>query len=116
MKAEIESTAFTPVGSPVLPAPPEWLRTSTSDNDYWLPSLNVATDLTDNVILRFAAAKVVSWPAYNEMANNTFLNDTTLIGSGGNPDLEPYDALEPAPRFWSLHGRRLLRLQYPTSP
>ena len=93
VKAEIESTAYD-LGSdtPVLPARPEWLVTQKNDDDYVLPSLNLAFDATDDVVLRFAAAKVVAWAPYNQMAPNTFLNDTTLTGSGGNADLGPYES------------------------
>ena len=93
VKAEIESTAYD-LGSdvPTLPADPTWLVTQKNDDDYVLPSLNLAFDATDDVILRFAAAKVVSWAPYNQMAPNTFLNDTTLTGSGGNADIGPYES------------------------
>ena len=93
VKAEIESTAYV-LGSdtPVLPARPEWLVTQKNDDDYVLPSLNLAFDATDDLVLRFAAAKVVAWAPYNQMAPNTFLNDTTLTGSGGNADLGPYES------------------------
>ncbi|MEX2125864.1 MAG: TonB-dependent receptor [Woeseia sp.] len=93
VKAEIESTAFN-LGSdvPVLPALPEWQVTQKKDDDYLLPSLNLAFDATDDVVLRFAAASVVAWAPYNQMAPNTFLNDTTLTGSGGNADLGPYES------------------------
>ena len=93
VETEIESTAYR-LGSdtPVLPALPEWLVTQTNEDDYLLPSLNFAFDATDDVVLRFAAAKVVAWAPYNQMAPNTFLNDTTLTGSGGNADLGPYES------------------------
>jgi iron complex outermembrane recepter protein len=93
VKAEIESTAYDLRSDvPTLPARPEWLVTQTNDNDYVLPSLNLAFDATDQLVLRFAAAKVVAWAPYNQMAPNTFLNDTTLTGSGGNADLGPYES------------------------
>jgi iron complex outermembrane receptor protein len=93
VKAEIESTAFDlRSDTPVLPARPEWLVTQKNDDDYVLPSLNLAFDATDDVVLRFAAAKVVAWAPYNQMAPNTFLNDTTLTGAGGNADLGPYES------------------------
>ena len=93
VKAEIESTAYD-LGSdtPVLPARPEWLVTQKNDDDYVLPSVNLAFDAADDVVLRFSAAKVVAWAPYNQMAPNTFLNDTTLTGSGGNADLGPYES------------------------
>jgi iron complex outermembrane recepter protein len=94
VNAEIESTAFN-LGSdtPVLPAQPEWQVTQTTDDDYVLPSLNLAFNATEEVVLRFAAAEVVAWAPYNQMAPNTFLNDTTLTGSGGNANLGPYESI-----------------------
>lgn len=93
VKAEIESTAYN-LGSAaaVLPPRPEWLVTQKSDEDYVLPSLNLAFNATDDVVLRFAAAKVVSWAPYNQMAPSTFLNDTILTGAGGNANLGPYES------------------------
>lgn len=93
VKAEIESTAYN-LGSaaPALPPRPEWLVTQETDEDYVLPALNLAFDATDDVILRFAAAKVVAWAPYNQMAPSTFLNDTVLTGAGGNADLGPYES------------------------
>jgi iron complex outermembrane recepter protein len=93
VKAEIESTAFD-LGSdvPTLPAQPQWLVTQKNDNNYVLPSVNLAFDATNDVVLRFAAAKVVAWAPYNQMAPNTFLNDTTLTGTGGNADIGPYES------------------------
>jgi iron complex outermembrane receptor protein len=93
VKAEIKSTAYQ-LGSdtPVLPADPDWLVTVDNDDDYVLPALNLAFDATDDIVLRFAAAEVVAWAPYNQMAPSTFLNDTTLTGSGGNADLAPYES------------------------
>jgi iron complex outermembrane receptor protein len=94
VKAEIESTAYNLGGAaPVLPPRPEWLVTQETDEDYALPSLNLAFDATDDVVLRFAAAKVVAWAPYNQMAPNTFLNDTVLTGAGGNANLGPYESI-----------------------
>ncbi|MGH8494959.1 MAG: TonB-dependent receptor [Gammaproteobacteria bacterium] len=93
VNAKIESTAFD-LGSatPMLPALPEWRVMQTNDDNYVLPSLNLALDATDDVVLRFAAAEVVAWAPYNQMAPNTFLNDTTLTGTGGNADLGAYES------------------------
>ncbi|BDU15003.1 TonB-dependent receptor [Lysobacter auxotrophicus] len=93
VKAEIESTAFNPGGDPIaLPPQPDWLQTSKNDNDYWLPSVNLIYDMGNDWMLRFAVAKVVAWAPYNQMANNLFLNDTTLTGSGGNAELDAYQS------------------------
>lgn len=76
-----------------------------------LPSLNLAYDLTDNLLLRAAASKVVARPSYNDIASpgalnyysQEFVNDRRLIGgadqqgwygSGSNKGLEPYQATQ----------------------
>lgn len=56
----------------------------------WLPSFNIAYDLRDDVTLRFAAAKVIARPRYQNMTPYVALDDRTLTGSSGNPDLKPY--------------------------
>src|SRR6201991_1518254 len=78
------------LGAPVLPAPAGSYLKSSQTSKNWLPSLNVAYDLTEDVILRFAAAKVLARAPYNMQVNNLFLNDTVLTGAGGDPGLKPY--------------------------
>ncbi|WP_369925456.1 TonB-dependent receptor [Xanthomonas sp. NCPPB 2632] len=85
-----DGTGFNYSGAPVLPAPAGSWQTSSRTSKNWLPSLNVAYDLTDEVVLRAAAAKVIARPPYNMQVNNLFLNDSVLTGSGGNPDLKDY--------------------------
>ncbi|HEY0941579.1 MAG TPA: TonB-dependent receptor [Steroidobacter sp.] len=57
-----------------------------------LPSLNVAFDLTNELVLRFAAAKVMARPDFTDVAPRSSLNIGALTGSSGNPDLDPYRA------------------------
>lgn len=66
-------------------------RTST---DYlkFLPSLNIAYSITPKVIVRGAVARVISRPRYQDLAAATSLNDVTLDGGGGNPNLKPYES------------------------
>ena len=115
VKTEIESTAFVlgsdvPTLDPAL-FDPTWLQTQENDDDYVLPSFNVVYDLTDDVVLRFAGAKVIAWAPYNQMAPNTFLNDTTLTGSGGNADLGRLrvDQLQPLGRVVLRRASRCWR-------
>jgi iron complex outermembrane receptor protein len=65
------------------------------DHDYTdiLPSANVIFDLTDDVIMRFGAARVMARPEYNRIAP-TITSFTPLLftGTGGNPGLDPYRA------------------------
>jgi iron complex outermembrane receptor protein len=57
-----------------------------------LPSLNLAYDLADDKVLRFAAAKVMTRPNYNDVAPRTSLNPGAFTGSSGNPELDPFRA------------------------
>jgi TonB-dependent receptor len=79
-------------------------------NDF-LPSLNLAYDLTDNLLLRAAASKVIARPSYGDIASpgglqnysQEYVNDRRLIGggdqqgwfgSGSNKNLQPYKATQ----------------------
>jgi iron complex outermembrane recepter protein len=57
-----------------------------------LPSFNVAYDLTDDMVARFSAAKVIARPRYGQLAGTLDLNDAEFTGGGGNVDLKPYEA------------------------
>ena len=57
-----------------------------------LPSANFAFDLTDQIVLRFAAARTMSRPDYTDVAPTVNLNVGSLTGSGGNPNIDPYRA------------------------
>ena len=65
------------------------------DHDYTdvLPSANLVFDLTDSLLLRMGASRVMARPEYNRIAP-TITSFTPLLftGSGGNPKLDPYRA------------------------
>ncbi|MFP3344633.1 TonB-dependent receptor, partial [Halomonas sp. SIMBA_159] len=67
----------------------KWTRLSKKE-DFFLPSVTLVYDASTDWVFRFAAGKVIAWAPYNQMVRNTFLNDTTLSGSGGNDQLSPY--------------------------
>ncbi len=60
-----------------------------SDYDNVLPSLNVVYDLTDDLLLRFAAGKSLSRPAPFALSYAVNLTPETSSGSAGNPALDP---------------------------
>ncbi|WP_042143764.1 MULTISPECIES: TonB-dependent receptor [unclassified Pseudoalteromonas] len=66
------------------------------DKDYFdvLPSINLAIDLDDDLVLRLAAARVMSRPDYNSMTASTSYNLETQTGTGGNSDIDPYRATQ----------------------
>jgi len=57
-----------------------------------LPSANFSFDLTDQLLLRFAAARTMTRPDYTDIAPTVNLNVGSLTGSGGNPNVDPYRA------------------------
>ncbi|MCW8127761.1 TonB-dependent receptor [Microbulbifer halophilus] len=63
-----------------------------SDYSDLLPSLNLAWDLNDDVVLRFAAAKVIARPSPSQLTSSVSTTPESSKGSGGNPYLDPYRA------------------------
>jgi iron complex outermembrane receptor protein len=66
-------------------------------HDYWdiLPSANFVYKASDSLLFRADAAKVMSRPSYSQLAGYFYLVDTNLTGgSGGNPKLDPYRAMQ----------------------
>jgi len=59
-----------------------------------LPSLNLAYDATKDVVVRFAAAKVLARPDYTDMVPRVLLNPGALTGNAGNPNIDPYRATQ----------------------
>ncbi|SDR18294.1 TonB-dependent receptor [Pseudoxanthomonas sp. CF385] len=119
--------AATPVGAPAdtycgsegfwrlheRVARPESYEVASLDRTYTdiLPSFNLAYDLTDDLVLRAAASKVMSRPSYGDIASpgsleyysQEYVDDRRLTGgagelgwygSGSNKGLEPYKATQ----------------------
>jgi iron complex outermembrane recepter protein len=57
-----------------------------------LPSFNLAYDVTDQIVARVAAAKVMSRPDFTDMVPRVILNTGALTGTAGNPNIDPYRA------------------------
>ena len=56
----------------------------------FLPSVNIVKDLTDNVLLRFAAGSTVSRPNYDAMQMATIISESFGKANVGNQELKPY--------------------------
>ncbi|MEI6858482.1 MAG: TonB-dependent receptor [Shewanella sp.] len=64
----------------------------TGKNDYsdFLPSLNVTYDLTQDTLLRFAAAKVMRRADFDELSPALSIDNSIVTGTQGSYQLEPY--------------------------
>ena len=56
----------------------------------WLPSFNVAFDVTPEVVVRFGAARAIARPDYTDIVPRVSLNPGSLTAAGGNPLVDPY--------------------------
>ncbi|WP_019029641.1 TonB-dependent receptor [Colwellia piezophila] len=93
VETDLDSSSWLYSGPYLNPAHKEWVTTSRTYTDV-LPSLNLAYGISDNVLMRFAAAKVMARPGYGNLSGYRGLNDIMMTGSGGNPDLDPYRATQ----------------------
>ncbi|MDP9011585.1 MAG: TonB-dependent receptor [Pseudomonadota bacterium] len=59
-----------------------------------LPSLNLTYTISPTLIARFAAAKTMTRPDLSSIAPNTTVNAGTQSISRGNPDLQPFTAVQ----------------------
>ena len=62
-----------------------------------LPSANFKLDITDNLVVRFSGAQVLSLPAITDIGTDTKYTDSKVDNftqKGGNPFLTPYEATQ----------------------
>ncbi|WP_199098184.1 TonB-dependent receptor [Dyella sp. ASV21] len=64
--------------------------TQNSSHNNWLPSFNIAYNVTPDIILRGAGSETISYAPYNQMAPYFAANDTVLTAAAGNPNIKPY--------------------------
>ncbi|MCU4674183.1 TonB-dependent receptor [Catenovulum sp. 2E275] len=81
-----------------------WVTTVSTSNNF-LPSLNIAVDLTEDLVGRFSASKAITRPALSDLASSVSVsvpstNAETGEESGGSikvgagPSLKPYEATQ----------------------
>ncbi|RZF83392.1 TonB-dependent receptor [Pseudoalteromonas sp. CO325X] len=64
----------------------------TVDYDNWLPSINIAFDVSNDVIMRAAASSVMSRVNYSDLKPGLAIQENFGSANGGNPYLKPYEA------------------------
>lgn len=57
-----------------------------------LPSANLIYDVAPDVVVRFAAARVITRPDFTDIVPRVSLNPGALSGQGGNPGIDPFRA------------------------
>ena len=83
-KTSMESSGYQSAGGGTL---------VTVENDYanWLPSMNLAANLTQDVLVRFAAARVMARPQLPALTPGGAVNTTGILSvTSGNPQLKPF--------------------------
>jgi len=70
------------------------LDSEKSDYADWLPSFNLAVNLSEDVILRVSSAKVISRPNYTFLNPAASTNETTRQITRGTVKLDPYRATQ----------------------
>ncbi len=86
-----DSAAYERISSNQRPSNYLWQTHHKNYTDI-LPTINLNIELTEELITRFSAARVMSRPQYNHLMPSTNYNVTQAQGQGGNPNLDPYRA------------------------
>ena len=85
VKTDLAATGYTSLTSQI---------TVNHKYDDWLPSLNLALDVTPDLVARFAYASVMARPSFGNLTPGGSVNTTfgAQTASIGNPFLDPYRA------------------------
>lgn len=79
----------------------------------WLPAFNIAYDLREDLMVRFAASKVIARPRYTNMTRYVATDDATLTASTGNPSLSPYESTNRGASLeWYFSGSSVLSSEF----
>lgn len=94
VRTEFHTEGTIPTAAPAGSVFPTIGVISTVERSYedWLPSINVAVDLTPNLIGRLSAARVMSRAQYGQLTPSGNVNVAIRTGSFSNPQLEPIRA------------------------
>ena len=89
---------------------------SSTDGNYsdWLPSFNLAVDITDDLIYRMSAARVMSRASYSSLSPSfTVFNTTTSQLGRGDPGLDPFRATQTDMGFeWYFEEEAMLAMAF----
>jgi len=77
-------------GGAVTIVPDATATTVDRDYDNWLPSFNLRFGLREDLVARFAAARVLSRPDLGVITPTTTVNANVRTINSGNPEVDPY--------------------------
>lgn len=86
VKTELTSTAYNQAGDALVSDKGEY-----SD---FLPSINATIHLSDSTLMRFAGAKVMRRPDFNQLSPTFEFNSDLITADRGNPNLDPFRATQ----------------------
>ncbi|HWW62938.1 MAG TPA: TonB-dependent receptor, partial [Thermoanaerobaculia bacterium] len=77
-----------------------------ADRSYtdYLPSINLARDINEHVVLRVAAARTMARPDFTDVSPRVTLNPGALTGQGGDPNIDPFRANQADVSLEWYHG------------
>ncbi|MFC3123236.1 TonB-dependent receptor [Agaribacter flavus] len=69
-------------------------RQNNTARSYWLPSVNMRVELSEDALLKFSASHSLAFPSYSDLQPGLSLNTTegVRLASGGNPELKPIES------------------------
>ncbi|GEA01253.1 hypothetical protein KUL17_01500 [Alteromonas sp. KUL17] len=89
----VVSASQSPSGTSIIDGNPQAVDFE-SDYVEVLPSANINVELTDDVLLRTAFAKVLTRPSLPDLRPGLTFSTDSPTAKGGNPLLEPYEAMQ----------------------
>ena len=69
-----------------------------------LPSVNFSRDLSNQLVLRLAAARTMARPDFTDVSPRVTLNPGALTGQGGDPNVDPFRANQADVSLEWYHG------------
>jgi len=70
-----------------------------------LPSVTFTRDLSEQLVLRLAAARTMARPDFTDVSPRVTLNPGALTGQGGDPDIDPFRANQADVSLEWYHGK-----------
>lgn len=87
--SDLDNLQIAPGGVQTI-VPPGGPLSSRNSYSYFLPSMNARFEITPNLAMRLAAARVLARPEFGQLGVGLSVNANVLSINANNPDLKPY--------------------------